>query len=475
MTGSANGALLGEEEQVVLAHVGLERARSCQSSGNSSARPRGSITAPESRGCRSPCPSPAPRSRPRAWLAGPPRCAARSAAARWNAPARPAGPAPTNRTSMSRVSRCGSLIASSCGDVGWARLPRRGNATTAGPRERRSRGRRLRSRYPLDSDESRPRPRLRPRPRAAAARPAGGAARLRHGELRAGSGGGGPRLLPAQRPAPGDRLLRRRRGGAGDGATTAAASARPRCHDPDVARRRRPRAASRHQPRGRASLAAAPRPARRELHPQDLRSFRLCGERCHGGRAPSSPAQEGLNAPSYLIGWSLRPRSRGCAARARLRRQPAARGAHCLRGDGGHGCSCPCSWPAAFGARPGGDCGGPAGGARARRPWRPPRDNQRGRAGPGGPVRRSRHHLTPGPLDAPAATAVAEADRAAALAIATPIAGGHHDHAGHGGGYRHVDAGRAAALYVCPMHPAVTGDRPGSCPLCGMALERKVE
>jgi hypothetical protein len=30
-----------------------------------------------------------------------------------------------------------------------------------------------------------------------------------------------------------------------------------------------------------------------------------------------------------------------------------------------------------------------------------------------------------------------------------------------------------AVVYVCPMHPEVTSDRPGSCPKCGMALVRK--
>ena len=33
-----------------------------------------------------------------------------------------------------------------------------------------------------------------------------------------------------------------------------------------------------------------------------------------------------------------------------------------------------------------------------------------------------------------------------------------------------VDAEKAAAVYFCPMHPTVTSDRPGSCPICGMAL-----
>jgi hypothetical protein len=31
----------------------------------------------------------------------------------------------------------------------------------------------------------------------------------------------------------------------------------------------------------------------------------------------------------------------------------------------------------------------------------------------------------------------------------------------------------AAATYVCPMHPEVTSDKPGTCPKCGMALEKQ--
>ncbi|MCE5229479.1 hypothetical protein LLG95_07770 [bacterium] len=28
----------------------------------------------------------------------------------------------------------------------------------------------------------------------------------------------------------------------------------------------------------------------------------------------------------------------------------------------------------------------------------------------------------------------------------------------------------AAVIYVCPMHPEVTSDKPGKCPQCGMVL-----
>ncbi|AFD07571.1 efflux RND transporter periplasmic adaptor subunit [Solitalea canadensis] len=33
----------------------------------------------------------------------------------------------------------------------------------------------------------------------------------------------------------------------------------------------------------------------------------------------------------------------------------------------------------------------------------------------------------------------------------------------------------AAAVYTCPMHPQVVQDHPGTCPMCGMDLEKKVE
>jgi hypothetical protein len=133
--------------------------------------------------------------------------------------------------------------------------------------------------------------------------------------------------------------------------------------------------------------------------------------------------------------------------------------------------------------------------------------------------------LRPGPLDAPAATSVRDAQRSAE--IAEEMTGGRHGgHGGHGTGtYTHVDVGRgpgayegaedqtpgaevephhhdhgaatapsgqagepaghehpggavkdAAAVYVCPMHPEVTSATPGTCPKCGMDLvERRKE
>lgn len=61
---------------------------------------------------------------------------------------------------------------------------------------------------------------------------------------------------------------------------------------------------------------------------------------------------------------------------------------------------------------------------------------------------------------------------------------GHHNHACHhgehlagdgepprDGQYDHVPSDHAGAVYTCPMHPNVRQTQPGSCPICGMALE----
>jgi Cu(I)/Ag(I) efflux system membrane fusion protein len=59
---------------------------------------------------------------------------------------------------------------------------------------------------------------------------------------------------------------------------------------------------------------------------------------------------------------------------------------------------------------------------------------------------------------------------AAALALRSRGGADHdHDH----GGAKPGDAANAAEakpLYVCPMHPSVTSDHPGDCPICGMKL-----
>ena len=49
-----------------------------------------------------------------------------------------------------------------------------------------------------------------------------------------------------------------------------------------------------------------------------------------------------------------------------------------------------------------------------------------------------------------------------------PACTGTQDHGGH----EHGDHGVA---YVCPMHPEVTGEGPGSCRICGMDLVEKSE
>jgi heavy metal translocating P-type ATPase len=46
-----------------------------------------------------------------------------------------------------------------------------------------------------------------------------------------------------------------------------------------------------------------------------------------------------------------------------------------------------------------------------------------------------------------------------------------HDHAGHAGAATEVPAGAEVAEYTCPMHPEIRQPGPGSCPICGMALE----
>ncbi|HEV7371602.1 heavy metal-binding domain-containing protein, partial [Arenibaculum sp.] len=48
----------------------------------------------------------------------------------------------------------------------------------------------------------------------------------------------------------------------------------------------------------------------------------------------------------------------------------------------------------------------------------------------------------------------------------------HHHHSGHEG--RMTDPGREAGqgeIYTCPMHPQIRQEGPGTCPICGMALE----
>ncbi|HEX8908309.1 MAG TPA: efflux RND transporter periplasmic adaptor subunit, partial [Anaeromyxobacteraceae bacterium] len=54
-----------------------------------------------------------------------------------------------------------------------------------------------------------------------------------------------------------------------------------------------------------------------------------------------------------------------------------------------------------------------------------------------------------------------------ATAVALRGRGGHdHEHAADGG----KPQAEAKDLYVCPMHPTITSDHPGDCPICGMKL-----
>lgn len=47
----------------------------------------------------------------------------------------------------------------------------------------------------------------------------------------------------------------------------------------------------------------------------------------------------------------------------------------------------------------------------------------------------------------------------------------HHGHHGHHGASKPVKAVNKDAIYICPMHPEVRQKGPGTCPICGMALE----
>ncbi len=40
-------------------------------------------------------------------------------------------------------------------------------------------------------------------------------------------------------------------------------------------------------------------------------------------------------------------------------------------------------------------------------------------------------------------------------------------------GSQHAVTDSQAVVYVCPMHPDVTSNKPGKCPKCGMELEKK--
>ena len=59
---------------------------------------------------------------------------------------------------------------------------------------------------------------------------------------------------------------------------------------------------------------------------------------------------------------------------------------------------------------------------------------------------------------------------AAALAI---LAGACSTKNGGDSGPADSSAAAAREIYTCPMHPSVVSERPGACPVCGMALVKK--
>ena len=49
---------------------------------------------------------------------------------------------------------------------------------------------------------------------------------------------------------------------------------------------------------------------------------------------------------------------------------------------------------------------------------------------------------------------------------------GHDQHSAHGSTNEHANPGAGMDVrYTCPMHPQIVQMGPGSCPICGMALE----
>src|SRR6266404_181623 len=71
-----------------------------------------------------------------------------------------------------------------------------------------------------------------------------------------------------------------------------------------------------------------------------------------------------------------------------------------------------------------------------------------------------------------------KAENANAVATKDPGCCGGHNHSGHGPHDHHASKPEAAVpegtIYTCPMHPQIRQVGPGSCPICGMALEPEV-
>jgi len=69
-------------------------------------------------------------------------------------------------------------------------------------------------------------------------------------------------------------------------------------------------------------------------------------------------------------------------------------------------------------------------------------------------------------------TLMSEPEPAAPSQAASPDP--HPGHEGHSQAEHATEsAGSAQGPYVCPMHPDVTSNKPGTCPVCGMTLARK--
>src|SRR5258705_11998333 len=71
-----------------------------------------------------------------------------------------------------------------------------------------------------------------------------------------------------------------------------------------------------------------------------------------------------------------------------------------------------------------------------------------------------------------------KAENANGVATKDPGCCGGHNHSGPGPSDPHASKPEAAVpegtIYTCPMHPQIRQIGPGSCPICGMALEPEV-